>query len=78
MQTAFKDFTDDVNGQIIGTYYQQAFLTYEGRKQGPTMYVESDDEANQAGQAYIEEQKKAFGSVFDIIYPNKSWAIKFV
>jgi len=29
---------DDVNGEIFGGNYGQAWVTYEGRKQGGTVY----------------------------------------
>lgn len=77
MQT-FQDFTDDVSGVIVGAFVQQAFLTYEGRKQGPTMYVKSDDEAKELAQAYIDNQRQEFGEAFRMIYPNKAWQVRFV
>ncbi|MGZ8887994.1 MAG: hypothetical protein ACXW1D_00380 [Halobacteriota archaeon] len=72
------DFTDDVSGVIIGEFLQQAILTYEGRKQGPTMYVRTDEDAKQQAQAYIAEQRAECGAAFAMIYPNKAWQIKFI
>lgn len=76
--TTYKDFSDDVSGQVIGAFVQQAFLTYEGRKQGPAMYVKTDAEAKELAQAYINNQRQEFGDAFSMVYPNKSWQIKFV
>lgn len=78
MKANFKDFTDDVSGQIVGAFYQQAFLTYEDRKQGPTMYVKTDDEAKKLAQLYINDQREELGDAFAMIYPNNAWQVKFV
>jgi len=77
MQT-YKDFTDDVSGQVIGDFLSQAFVTYEGRKQGPTLYVRNDEEAKHKAQIYIDELRADCGEAFRMIYPNKSWSIKFI
>lgn len=36
-------YTDDVNGTIVGAMLSAGWLTYEGRKQGRTLYAESED-----------------------------------
>lgn len=76
---SYKDFTDDVSGSIVGTYVQQAFITYEGRKQGPTLYVKTDEEAKQMASEYIAQKRKEFGEAFSMIYPKQdAWEVKFV
>lgn len=68
------DFTDDVNGQIVGTHYGQAWVTYNGRKQGKTHYVRSEAEALSVCHKYIEEQKA--GPAGFLIYPDvDGWMI---
>lgn len=77
--TTYKDFTDDVQGVVVGTYFQQAFLTYEGRKQGSTIYARTDEEAKEVANAYIQNQREECGEAFAMIYPNKAaWQVKFV
>lgn len=68
------NYTDDVNGQIIGAHYGSAWVTYEGRKQGCTHYVQTEAEALEKCHAYIEEKKAQ--DVYNLIYPNKNgWKI---
>lgn len=68
------DFTDDVSGQIVGTHYGAAWVTYEGRKQGKTFYVSTESEALKVCSNHIENYKSM--PVGKDIYPDDSaWRI---
>lgn len=74
----YKDFTDDVSGEIIGGDYGTCWVTYEGRKQGATMYPTNETEAYAMCEDLKDEIKKDCGEVFDSIYPNKNgWMFHF-
>lgn len=70
---------DDVNGTIIGGEYGQCWVTYEGRKQGNTMYPSNEIEADTMCQAIIDGYKaESDDFVFNLIYPNKDgWKFHF-
>jgi len=61
---------DDTNGQVIGGEYGQAWLTYEGRKQGATIYPASREQANAELAARLNEIKADCGEAFRAIYPK--------
>jgi hypothetical protein len=74
----YKDFTDDVSGQIIGGEYGQCWVTYQGRKQGNTGYPANEVEADSFCQAVIDRIKNECGEVFSMIYPDKNgWKFHF-
>lgn len=68
---------DDVNGQIIGGDYGQAWVTYEGRQQGKMNYPYNECEAYAMCDAVVESIKKDCGEAFKLIYPNQSWKFHF-
>lgn len=69
---------DDVNGQIIGTHYGQCWITYRGRKQGPTHYARNEGEATQMCDAEVARIKSDCGQAFRDIYPAKdAWQYHF-
>lgn len=68
---------DDVNGQIIGTHYGQAWVTYEGRKQGPTFYPRDYQEAESMCFEVVERIKAECGKAFKSIYPKDAWMLHF-
>ena len=72
------DYTDDVNGTIVGTSYVQAFLSYKGKKQGNTIYAKTEEECYNIATKRLEEIKKECGSVFKDIYPLNAWEVKFI
>lgn len=68
---------DDVNGQIIGTHYGQAWVTYEGRKQGPTRYPRDYPEADAMCFEIVKSIKTQCGNAFKDIYPKEAWMFHF-
>ena len=68
---------DDVNGQIIGGDYGQCWLTYEGRKQGPTLYARSAVTAQELLAAEHRRIKAECGEAYRDIYPAPKWAHNF-
>ena len=70
-------FDDDVNGQIIGGEYAQAWVTYDGRKQGPMCYPCTHAEADAMCKSVIERIKNDCGDVFKLVYPDEKWAFHY-
>ena len=68
---------DDVNGQIVGGDYGQCWVTYDGRKQGPTKYPANEVEAELMCMGIIDSIKYECGSVFQDIYPKDAWQFHF-
>ena len=69
---------DDVNGQIVGGDYGMCWVTYEGRKQGQTMYACDYPEADALCFATVERIRQDCGEAFDLIYPDKNaWKFHF-
>ena len=68
---------DDVNGQIVGGDYGQCWVTYEGRKQGPTKYPKNKAQAEEFCASIVESIKADCGQVFSYIYPNDAWEFHF-
>lgn len=76
--STYKDFTDDVNGTIIGGDYGMCWVTYQDRKQGKTNYPANKVEAEQMCSCVVEEIKKDCGEAFNMIYPDKdAWKFHF-
>lgn len=68
---------DDVSGQIVGGNYGQAWVTYEGRKQGPTCYPTSYHEADEMCSSIVARIKSECGYAFKEIYPKEAWMFHF-
>lgn len=68
---------DDVNGQIIGGDYGQCWVTYEGRKQGPTGYPRNEADACSFCEGIVQSIKDGCGQVFKDIYPKQAWQYHF-
>ena len=68
---------DDVNGEIIGGDFGQCWVTYHGRKQGPTKYPHNELEAWKLCEGIVESIKKDCGIAFDDIYPENAWMFHF-
>lgn len=64
-------FDDDVNGQIIGGDYGQAWISYCGRKQGQTVYPSNESEAYLLCDEIKSKIESDCGEVFNVIYPLK-------
>lgn len=63
-------FDETVSGTIIGGRAMACRLYYEGRPQGPRMFVDSDAEARNAGENALAEIKAECGEAFRMIYPR--------
>lgn len=72
-----KNLFDDVNGQIIGGDYGQAWVTYEGRKQGPICYPRNYPEADAMCNEVVQRIKDQCGPAFKDIYPKQEWKFHF-
>ena len=72
-----KEIFDDVNGQIIGGNYGRSWVTYCGRKQGPTCYPTNEREAYLQCDAIVEKIKEDCGVAFKDIFPLKKWMYHF-
>ena len=68
---------DCVSGQIVGGDYGQCWVTYDGRKQGQTMYPASRADAEMFCNEIIEKIKRDCGTVFEVIYPEELWRFHF-
>lgn len=68
---------DEVNGQIVGGDYGQAWVTYQGRKQGETCYPRHEGEALAMCHSIIERIKSECGPAFKDIYPADAWMLHF-
>ena len=69
---------DDVAGQIIGGDYGQCWVTYEGRKQGKTMYADNYPDADVLCMGVVNRLQDDLGDNFYIVYPNKNgWKFHF-
>lgn len=68
---------EDVNGSIVGEDYGQCWVTYEGRKQGPTKYPMNEAQAYAFCQGIVQDIKTECGQVFKEIYPNDAWMFHF-
>ena len=69
---------DDINGQVVGGDYGQCWVTYEGRKQGKTMYANDYPEADAACWTVINRLQNELGENFRSIFPNdKGWKFHF-
>lgn len=68
---------DDVCGRIVGGDYGLAFITYEGRKQGSTVYPKNEAEARDKCMDILQEIKHECGDSFSEIYPKSSWKFYF-
>ena len=71
------NFTDDVNGVIIGGDYIRAWVSYCGRQQGRFVYATSKKSAIQKCEEIMNEIKKDCGVVFKDIYPKNEWCFNF-
>jgi F0F1-type ATP synthase membrane subunit b/b' len=69
-------YEEEVNGVIVGRYMITADLRYEGRKQGSTIYAETESEVMRIAQDRISEIKKECVNAFADIYPNDSWEVR--
>lgn len=70
-------FTDDVNGVIVGGNYGACWVTYDGRKQGSTMYAEDYPDADAQCFALVARMKEDMGEAFKMIYPDEKWMFHF-
>jgi hypothetical protein len=68
------NYTDDVNGQVIGAVMSVGWLTYEGRKQGQTLYAESED-ALQRKAAEVKASMLRDGAAHLIWPDNAAWKL---
>lgn len=67
---------ESVNGQIVGTQYAIGAIYYNGRKQGSTIYGETQGDLMANCKAKIAMIKVDCGDAFIHIYPKDSWEIK--
>lgn len=73
------DFTDDVSGTIVGSIKISAYVSYDGRKQGTTIYADSEEEAKKTANNYIKSLREENGEfLFNQIWPEKAWRLNFV
>lgn len=76
--TTYKDFTDDVNGNIVGGNFGMCWVSYHGRKQGQIMYPSSKEVAESMCQGVVNRIKEECGDVFNVIYEdNGAWKFHF-
>ena len=72
MASQFKDFSDDVNGVIVGDVLLKGQLQYQGRNQGQCFYADTAiqlvEEARKIKTQLVSDQHP----VEKLIYPNDS------
>ena len=66
---------DDVCGQIIGDILSVGFLSYEGRKQGQTLYADNEVELKKKAEQLKSEIINDMGEAFRMIYPGDNWKL---
>lgn len=74
----YRDFSEDVNGQVIGSFYFQGILFYDGRSQSQPFYALSEEKIKETGEKIIQEKKTEFGEIFKEIWPKNSWEIRII
>lgn len=72
--------TDDINGVIVGGEYIAAKLCYDGRKQGNTIYADSQEQAKNLAIETKKEFRQDLGDLlFNEIYPDDlKWQIVYL
>ena len=70
------EFDEDVSGLIVGRYMLIGSLHYEGRKQGGTIYAETEDALIAAANEYVRQQRHECGEAFQYIYPKDAWELR--
>lgn len=70
------DFSDDVNGTIIGEVKLTGKLFYNGKQQGPTFFHETEQGLKGFAEKYIQNLKKELGEVYPMIYNNGEFELR--
>lgn len=77
MNNTYADFTDDVNGQVIGAILMRGKIFYDGRSQGQDIYTETEVELRTMANDAYKAIKTQAGRAFELIYPNvKAWELR--
>ena len=69
-------YDEEVNGHVAGRYQFICSLRYDGRKQGSTIYAESEDEAKRIAEVRKAEIIKECGAAARDIYPLDAWELR--
>jgi len=69
-------YEEEVNGQVIGKYVYAGALYYDGRKQGNTLYAESEAALKDVAEANLRNLKMDCGAVFRDIFPHDTWELR--
>lgn len=66
---------ESVNGTIVGGNYSCAWITYDGRRQGPPVYRfdMTRESANKELDEIVNCIKNDLGDNFKCIYPSQLW-----
>lgn len=69
-------YDEEVSGAVAGRYLLVCSLRYEGRKQGPTIYAETEEEAERIAEDRKAEIIRACGAAACRIYPLDAWELR--
>ena len=70
------DYEEEVDGHVVGRYYLTCSLRYEGRKQGPTIYAETEEEAKRIAEDRKAEIIRECGAAACDIFPLDAWELR--
>ena len=70
------DFTDDVNGQIIGGDHVTGQLYYEDRPQRSQLYADDTDALRRQAADTLAQIKQECRHAFAEIYPRDAWTLR--
>lgn len=68
---------DEVSGEIFGGNYGAAWVTYDGRKQGKTIFASDMQGADKILFSFIDELKQDLGVNFKNIFPDQLWVFHY-
>lgn len=69
-------YEEEVNGVVVGRYLLICSLRYDGRKQGSTIYAETEDEAKRVAEDRKAEILRECGVAARDIFPLDAWELR--
>lgn len=69
-------YVEEVNGHVVGRYQLICSLRYDGRKQGSTIYAETEEEAKRVAEDRKAEIIRECGAAACDIFPLDAWELR--
>ena len=69
-------YEEEVNGAVVGRYQLICSLRYDGRKQGSTIYAETENEAKLIAEDRKAEILRGCGAAAREIFPLDAWELR--